>query len=102
MSIYILKLTSGIELITEASLQNDNLDLFEQTIFLDQPLRFGNAGNNSEGRPQIGFFPYLIAEPEPIRVKLNGKIIESYLSETEIDEPLVKEYKTRTSRIQLI
>lgn len=102
MSIYIIKLISGIELITEVSLQNENVDILDQTLHLERPLRFGNAGNNSEGRPQIGFFPYLIAEPEPDRVKLNGKMIESYLIEAEIDEPLVKEYKTRTSRIQLI
>ena len=88
-------------MITSASVDSKKDNLFDQTVYLDRPLKFGTLTDDT-GKQQVGFFPYLISEPEPGRLKLNGNVIESYLIESEIDEALVKEYKNRISKIQLI
>lgn len=102
MSVYIIKLISGLELITEITNETVIDNVFDSVLHLKRPLRFGNIGNSTEGQQQIGFFSYLVGEPEPDLVFLNGAIIESYLKESQIDEALVKEYKSRTTIIQTL
>jgi hypothetical protein len=100
MSIYILKLTSGIELITDLDME-DSESLFEQILTMDTPLTFGLM-KGKDGQQQVGFYPYLTSEPEANNIKLNGRSVESYLIESGIGKDLVKEYKNRTNKIQLL
>lgn len=101
-TIYILKLISGTEIMTSLTLTNDNLDVFEQNLVLSKPLAFGNVDTGDINNPRLAFFPYNISNVMCPKIILNGKNIESYITETYIDESLKKEYLEKTSTIALI
>lgn len=101
-NIYILRLLSGVELISEVSLENENNSLFDQTLYLKRPLKFGNMGKNKEGHPQIGFVGHVICDPECDELIMNGSALESYIKPSNVYEELKKEYTQTVSGIQLI
>ena len=94
---YIIKLTSSIEIITRLEFTNPNNNIFDQDIILSKPLVIGV---NEQG--SISFFPYSLSNSMCSTIIMNGKNIESYINEIDIDESFKKEYLEKTSTIQLI
>jgi len=98
--ICVLKLTSGAEIITNAEYDND-ISMYHQTLILGKPFRFDYIGNDEQGMPRLGFFPYVYSDATALHVRLNGGSIESYIPEKYIDETLKKEYLEKSSGIIL-
>ena len=99
--IYILKLVSGAEIITNVErVSGDNL--FEKVLTISKPFKFAYIGKDVDGIPQLGFTPYVMSDGMCSELTLNGNVIESYIKESHIDSNLKKEYLEKSSTIQLI
>lgn len=102
MSIYVIRLLSGAELISEVKLEDESKSLFSQTLILTKPLRFIALGKDENNHPRIGFGGHVVSDPECDELILNGAAIESYIEPHKIYDDLKKEYKQNTSLIQMI